>query len=140
MDNNNLYGQENQNGEQGQYQQPYQQGQPYQQEQQYQQPYQQQQYQQPYQQQVYHQPYQGDNNGLEEPVSFGDWMLTILLMCIPCVNIVMMFVWAFGSNTKKSKSNYFKAALIWALIGIAIGVVLSIILALVGVSLFNNFY
>lgn len=76
---------------------------------------------------------------MDEPVSFGDWMLTILVMCIPCVNIIMMFVWAFSSNTKKSKSNYFKAALVWALISIVVSIVL---VAVFGVSLaaFSDYY
>ncbi|MBQ2451074.1 MAG: hypothetical protein II273_05840 [Lachnospiraceae bacterium] len=71
-------------------------------------------------QQPYQQMYQNDN--MEEPVSFGDWMLTMLLMMIPCVNIVMMFVFAFG-NGKKSKSNFFKASLVWALISVVLCVV-----------------
>ena len=71
-------------------------------------------------QQPYQQMYQNDN--MEEPVSFGDWMLTMLLMMIPCVNIVMMFVFAFG-NGKKSKSNFFKASLVWALISVVLSVV-----------------
>lgn len=74
--------------------------------------------QQPYQQAPYQEP-----GELEEPVSFGDWMITMLIMSIPCVNIVMMFVWAFG-NGNKSKSNYFKAYLVWALISIVISVIL----------------
>ncbi|MDE6748997.1 MAG: hypothetical protein K2K21_08055 [Lachnospiraceae bacterium] len=60
-----------------------------------------------------YQPMQGD---LEEPVSLGEWMITLLLMVIPCVGIIMPFVWAFSSGTKKSKSNYFKAVLIFAAI------------------------
>ena len=35
----------------------------------------------------------------------------------------MMFVWAFSSGTKKSKSNYFKAMLVWALISIVLMIV-----------------
>jgi len=70
-------------------------------------------YQQPmYQQQMY-QPYPGE---LEEPVSLGEWITSLLILMIPCVNIVMIFVWAFGSGTKKSKSNYFKASLIMSAI------------------------
>lgn len=132
MDNNNLYEQGNQNTEQGQqqpynqggsqgYQQPYNQGynQGYQQ-----QPYNQgynQGYQQPYQQQSYQQ-----DSELEEPVTFGDWMLSLLLMMIPCVNIIMMFVWAFSSGTKKSKSNYFKAVLVWTLIWVVLSILMMI--------------
>lgn len=131
MDNNNLYGQGDQDAGQGQQQSVYTQGyqQPaYNQEQQsaypqeqqpaYNQGYQQHSYNQTYQQpynQTYQQQYQMDSD-LEEPVTFGDWMLSILLMTIPCVNLIMMFVWAFGSGTKKSKANYFKAVLVWTLI------------------------
>lgn len=124
MDNNNMYGQGNQNVDQGQPQQPYQQPAPNQSfNQQYNQPYQQPQ--QPYQQSYQQQPYQMDSD-LEEPVSFGDWMLSILLTTIPCVNIVMIFVWAFSSGTKKSKSNYFKAVLVWTLIWTVLMIVMMI--------------
>ncbi len=145
MDNNNMYNQggsdnqenrmnpNNQGGqgnEQPVYQQPA-----------YQQPvYQQPVYQQPVYQQQYQQPYSQDDSGLEEPVSFGDWLLTRLILCIPCVGIVMIFVWAFGSTTKKSKSNYFKAALVWALISMVVGIIVfvAIIVAAGGLAAFVN--
>lgn len=85
-----------------------------------------QQYQQPYQQPVYQQPV-----GLEEPISLGEWMITLLIMCIPCVNIVMMFVWAFSKNQKQSKSNFFKAQLIY--VGIML-VIYIIAFAVLGAS------
>ena len=78
--------------------------------------------QQPYQQ-PYQQVYQNDN--LEEPVSFGEWMVALLLMMIPCVNIIMMFVFEFGGG-KKSKSNFFKAYLVWMLIGIILSVIICV--------------
>lgn len=127
-----MYGQGSQNTEQGQqqqqqsvYSQGYQQS-GYQDLQQQQQPYNQnyQQQQQPYQP-SYQQQYQPDSE-LEEPVSFGDWMLSILLMMLPCVGIIMMLVWAFGSDTKKSKSNFFKAMLVWSLIWAAISIIMMI--------------
>ncbi|MGN0325021.1 MAG: hypothetical protein ACI4DW_01835 [Lachnospiraceae bacterium] len=63
----------------------------------------------------------------DEIVSVGDWMLTMLILCVPCVNIIMMFVWAFSGGTPKSKSNFFKAYLIFAAIGLGIGLLISII-------------
>ena len=66
---------------------------------------------------------------LEEPVSVGEWMIAMLLMIIPCVNIVLMFVWAFSHSEKKSKSNYFKASLIWAGIGIVLWLVVVILMS-----------
>lgn len=89
--------------------------------------YEQPQYQQPNIQEQLQYSYQQPNTELEEPITMGEWLITLLIMMIPCVNIIMMFVWAFSSNEKKSKSNYFKAALIVG--GIAL--VLYIILILV---------
>jgi ABC-type multidrug transport system permease subunit len=74
----------------------------------------------------------------EEPVGVGEWMLTTLVMMIPLVNIIMMFVWAFSSKTKKSKSNYFKAALIWALIWLGVVVVILIAFAIVVLIIYGT--
>ncbi len=49
---------------------------------------------------------------LEEPVSVKEWIITYLLMMIPVANIILMFIYAFSKDEKKSKSNYFKAQLI----------------------------
>lgn len=53
-------------------------------------------------------------------VTVGDWLLTMLIMIIPLVNLIMLFVWAFGSGTNESKANWAKASLLWMLIGIVI--------------------
>ncbi|HWT26980.1 MAG TPA: hypothetical protein VN131_03500, partial [Mobilitalea sp.] len=68
------------------------------------------------------------------PMTLKDWIITLLLLCIPIANIVLMFVWAFGSNVNKSKKTYFQAALIMA----AIGIVISIFFVIIAVSLFAN--
>ena len=60
-------------------------------------------------------------------VSVKEWLLTNLILMIPLVNIVMMFVWAFGSNTNPNKANYFKAALILFAIVMAIYLVLAVV-------------
>ncbi|WP_426334711.1 hypothetical protein ACN9MH_13230 [Paenibacillus silvae] len=56
-------------------------------------------------------------------VSFGSWMLTLFLMMIPLVNLIMLFVWAFGGSNP-SKANFAKASLMWALIGIVFYILL----------------
>lgn len=53
-----------------------------------------------------------------EPVSMKEWLITLLILCIPIVNLVMPFVWAFGGGSNPSKANFFKAQLIMILIGI----------------------
>ena len=65
-----------------------------------------------------------------QPVTVGNWILTTLLMCIPLVNIVLLFVWAFGSNTPISKANWAKAALIWAVISISVYVLLALLIGI----------
>ena len=59
----------------------------------------------------------------EEPVSLGTWIGILLLGMVPCVNLIMLFVWAF-SEGKKSRQNYARAALIVTAIVIVLYVVL----------------
>lgn len=63
------------------------------------------QYQSPNYQQNYSTP-QGNN----EHMTVGNWIVTYLLMLIPVANIVLMFVWAFSSDTKRSKKTWAQAS------------------------------
>lgn len=112
MDNNNQYNQNSNNPNSYIPQQ-----QPQQQPQQYQ--HQQQQY----QQQPYYNPYVANRPPYDpnsEPMTIKDWIFTFLLMMIPIANIVLLFVWAFGTDVNKSKKTYCQASLIMALIGICL--------------------
>ena len=60
-------------------------------------------------------------------VSVKEWLITNLILMIPMVNLVMIFVWAFSSNTNPNKANYFKAALILFAIVMAIYLVLAVV-------------
>ena len=91
------------------------------------------------QEQLQHQ-YREPETDLEEPISMGEWLVTMLLMLIPCVNIVLMFVWAFSSKEKKSKSNYFKAALIFAAIVLVLYIILIAIFGVAITSMINSNY
>lgn len=61
-------------------------------------------------------------------VSVKEWLLTNLIMMIPLVNLIMMLVWAFSSNTNPNKANYFKAALILFAIVMVIYLVLAVVI------------
>lgn len=63
-----------------------------------------------------------------KPVALGDWMITMLICAIPLVNIIMLFVWGFGSSTQPSKANWAKATLIWFAIIIAFYVLVFIVI------------
>lgn len=54
-------------------------------------------------------------------MTVGDWLITMLILIIPIVNIVMLFIWGFGNPDPRR--NYARASLIW----MAICVVLMLI-------------
>ncbi|MER3329396.1 MAG: hypothetical protein RIF34_07455 [Candidatus Kapaibacterium sp.] len=65
-------------------------------------------------------------------LSIKDWVITLIITAIPLVGIVMLFVWAFGSDTNLNKRNWAKAALLIA----AIFAVLYFIIFILFMSLF----
>lgn len=72
---------------------------------------------------------------MEPVMSVGQWVLTILVLSIPCVNIVMLFVWGFGGGIQ-SRANYCKAILIWVVIWIALTLIFSLLFgAVLGTAL-----
>lgn len=83
----------------------------------------------------YQAPYgQGSQMDLEEPMKMSEWLITFLILLVPCVNLVMAFVWAFSQTEKKSKSNFFKAYLIFVGILLALYFVLVIVLVAMGIA------
>jgi len=72
-------------------------------------------------QQQYQQPPYPQQGPVQWPhMTLGNWVVTMLLLLIPIANIVLMFIWAFGSNTNPSKKTYFQATLIFAAIGLVL--------------------
>lgn len=83
------------------------------------------------------QPYGSGQPDMEVPVSVGEWILSMIILMVPCVNIIMVFVWAFSQKEKKSKSNFFKAYLISVAIAVLIGMLVCFAVALMGASLLS---
>lgn len=65
-----------------------------------------------------------DSSYRKEPLTVGQWVLTIFLLAIPLVNIILLFIWAFGGH-KDERENFAKASLLWMLLGL-LGTVLLI--------------
>jgi succinate dehydrogenase/fumarate reductase cytochrome b subunit len=59
----------------------------------------------------------------------GDWIVSLILCCIPCVGIIMLFVWAFSKTEPKSKSNWAKAQLIFVGVVLVLYIIIIIIAA-----------
>jgi len=47
------------------------------------------------------------------PMRVADWMLTILVLAIPVVNLVMYLAWAFGSSGNVNRKTFCQASLLW---------------------------
>lgn len=56
-------------------------------------------------------------------VSLGFWMFAMFVMAIPCVNVVMIIIWAFAGENE-SRKNYFRALIVWFLFWAAVWLVL----------------
>lgn len=65
----------------------------------------------------------------EKPVSVLEWIGSMLICWIPCLGIIMTLVWAFSKNTNKSKSNYFKASLIFLAIYVVVLIIMASVLS-----------
>lgn len=77
----------------------------------------------------------------EQPqeMTIGKWLLTFLLCIIPIVNIIMLIVWAVGSNPKDGiRKTWARAQLIWMVIMAVISTVLAIGLTTLFVSLLTD--
>jgi hypothetical protein len=66
-----------------------------------------------------------------------DWVVTYLLMLIPIANIVLIFMWAFGSNVNPSKKSYFQGVLILFAVGILFAIIFSTVIATMFSSVFG---
>ena len=65
------------------------------------------------------------------PLTTGEWFVTLLILAIPLVNIIMMFVWAFGSGNI-GRRNLCRAYLIWVCIAIGLGIVFALVGGVIG--------
>jgi hypothetical protein len=66
------------------------------------------------------------NEPEDQPVTVKNWLLTLVILSIPPLNLIMLIVWAASTGTPRSKRTYAQAVLI--LFGI-----LALLLAITGV-------
>jgi hypothetical protein len=67
------------------------------------------------------------------PLTVGDWMVTLLILALPLVNIIMLLVWAFSSGGNLNRRNYCRASLLWFLIMLALSLVVFVVMAALGI-------
>ena len=57
------------------------------------------------------------NDNKAEVLSMGDYLLMLILLAIPVVNIIACIIWIIGSNCNPNRKNFAKAWLILTVIG-----------------------
>lgn len=66
-----------------------------------------------------------NNDHYSQPVSIGEWVVALVVLMIPLVNIIMFIYWAIAAKNP-SKRNFFRANLL--IFGIFLALFLLIIL------------
>jgi heme/copper-type cytochrome/quinol oxidase subunit 2 len=59
-------------------------------------------------------------------ISVWSWMWMMFVTALPCIGLVMVFVWAFTGNNE-SRKNYFRAVLAWFVVAFALVAVLALV-------------
>lgn len=60
-----------------------------------------------------------------EVISVKQWVINLVIMCIPVVNIVFLILWAFvQGNINQTKRNWAKAAIILMVAEVVLAIVL----------------
>ena len=74
------------------------------------------------------------------PISLGEWILILLLMSIPCVNIILCIVWGFGKQGNITKRNFCRAQLIFVAIGAALSLIMVfVMMAVIGIGSYSYY-
>lgn len=65
-----------------------------------------------------------------------EWIITLLIMAIPIVNLVMLFIWGFGNPDPRR--NFARATLIWMAISIGLFIIIYIIIIVFFLAAFQG--
>lgn len=66
-----------------------------------------------------------------KPMTVGNWMMTLLVLVIPIVNLIMYLVWALSGSDNLNCRNFCRASIYWFLIILGLYV---LFMALVGLA------
>lgn len=67
-------------------------------------------------------------NEVEDIISTGNWFWTIFVCAVPIINLIMLLIWTFSSNTNENKRNFAKAKLLWVIIASILSFIFSFVL------------
>ena len=68
-----------------------------------------------------------DSTNGSDVLGVKDWLITLIVLAIPLVNIIMVLVWAFSSSGNANRRNFCRAALILWVIAIVLSIGLMVL-------------
>ena len=72
---------------------------------------------------------------MDNKMSFGQWLLTIFLLCVPCVNYVLLIVWAVGDGGGyTARKTFSQAYLIVSIAIFALSFIFGIVAGMLGAT------
>lgn len=83
-------------------------------------------------------PGQYNNNSITTPLSVGQYILTFILLAIPLLNIILLFVWSFGSDVNINKKNFCRATLIIGIIVTVLSIALGSVIVGIVTEIMNS--
>lgn len=76
----------------------------------------------------------------EEPLSLGEWALSLILLYIPVVGLIMTILWACGVGKNMSRTNFARANLIIRIVAFVLVVLFAVVCVFTAAALGYRFY
>ena len=76
----------------------------------------------------------------EEPLTLGEWVLTLILLYIPVVGFIMTIIWACGVGNNISRRNFARANLIVRIVACILAIFFAVVCFLTAMALGYRFY
>jgi len=75
-----------------------------------------------------------EHNEDNRVMSVGDWMITLLVLALPLINIIMYIVWALDAGGNANRRNFCRASLLWFVIMLGISIAIFIVMLVIGAA------
>ncbi len=75
---------------------------------------------------------------MNNEMTVGKWLLTLLIISIPCVNIIMLLVWAFGSGDYPARKTFSQAYLIYFVVVFVLSFVFGLVMGAMAPAMMNG--
>ena len=71
-------------------------------------------------------------NDITRPLSIGDWVITLIVLSIPFVNLIFLLYWGFSSSSNLNRKNFCRAYIILVVIFIGLAIIFGVIAIALG--------